>query len=79
MTRVQLVSGDLLLPGPSGGLRFPAMWLRDNCPGPEGCDPRSGQKLFGITDIPNGIVVTAADLDALASSLAVLERAEEAA
>jgi gamma-butyrobetaine dioxygenase len=36
MTRVQVVSGDLLL-------------------------PRSGQKLFGITDIPNEVVVTAAD------------------
>jgi gamma-butyrobetaine dioxygenase len=56
MTRVQVVSGDLLF----GGRRFPAVWLRDNCPGPECHDPQSGQKLFGITDIPNEIVVSAA-------------------
>ncbi|MGW4896123.1 2-trimethylaminoethylphosphonate dioxygenase [Kitasatospora sp. NPDC004240] len=38
-------------------------WLRDNCPC-DGCrDPRSGQKLFAITDLPDG--------------LAVAERAEE--
>jgi gamma-butyrobetaine dioxygenase len=61
MTRVQVVSGDLLLTGPRGGLRFPAVWLRDNCPGPECRDPGSGQKLFGITDIPNETVVTAAE------------------
>jgi gamma-butyrobetaine dioxygenase len=60
MTRVQVVSGDLLLGGPAGR-RFPAVWLRDNCPGPECRDQRSGQKLFGITDIPNEIVVSGAD------------------
>jgi gamma-butyrobetaine dioxygenase len=32
--------------------RIPAIWLRDNCPCPECVDPVSGQKLFGITDLP---------------------------
>ena len=42
-------------------LRFPAVWLRDNCPCPECLDPGSGQKLKDITDIPNGLAVTAAE------------------
>jgi gamma-butyrobetaine dioxygenase len=42
-------------------LRFPAVWLRDNCPCPECLDPVSGQKLKDITDIPNGTAVTAAE------------------
>jgi gamma-butyrobetaine dioxygenase len=33
-----------------GGL--PAVWLRDNCPCPRCRDPRTGQKLFQITDLP---------------------------
>ncbi|MFI6585196.1 TauD/TfdA family dioxygenase [Embleya sp. NPDC050493] len=33
-----------------GGLS--AVWLRDNCPCPLCRDPRTGQKLFGITDLP---------------------------
>lgn len=32
--------------------RFPAVWLRDNCPCPLCAIPGSGQKLFGITDLP---------------------------
>jgi gamma-butyrobetaine dioxygenase len=32
--------------------RYPAIWLRDNCPCPECAVPGSGQKLFGITDLP---------------------------
>jgi hypothetical protein len=102
MTHVQAVSGDLELTDPGGrpgGLRFPAVWLRDNCPCRECRDPRSGQKLFGVTDIPNDVVVTAVEEAAesitvsyapgghrstfprswLASSLAVLRRAGEAA
>jgi gamma-butyrobetaine dioxygenase len=39
-------------------LRFPAVWLRDNCPCAECTDPGSGQKFRDITDIPNEIVVT---------------------
>lgn len=33
------------------------MWLRDNCPCPECRDPRSGQKLFQITDLPDDLAV----------------------
>ena len=32
--------------------RYPAIWLRDNCSCPECVDPGSGQKLYGITDVP---------------------------
>jgi gamma-butyrobetaine dioxygenase len=38
------------------GARYPAVWLRDNCPCAECALPESGQKLFGVTDLP-------ADLD----------------
>ncbi|MFC8718436.1 TauD/TfdA family dioxygenase [Kitasatospora sp. NPDC057198] len=38
-------------------------WLRDNCPCPECRDPRGGQKLFRIGDLPDGLaaVETAED------------------
>ncbi|MEW1861842.1 TauD/TfdA family dioxygenase [Streptomyces sp. NPDC088194] len=36
---------------------LPAAWLRDNCPCPECRDPRTGQKLFQITDLPRGLAV----------------------
>jgi gamma-butyrobetaine dioxygenase len=42
-------------------LRFPAVWLRDNCPCAECMDPGCGQKLKDITDIPNGLVVAAVE------------------
>ncbi|MFC4943541.1 TauD/TfdA family dioxygenase [Pseudonocardia sp. GCM10023141] len=32
--------------------RWPAIWLRDNCRCTDCRDPRNGQKLFGITDLP---------------------------
>ena len=32
--------------------RYPAIWLRDNCPCADCAVPGSGQKLFGITDLP---------------------------
>ena len=32
--------------------QIPAIWLRDNCPCPTCVDEVSGQKLFGITDLP---------------------------
>ncbi|MFE7190814.1 phosphonate degradation HD-domain oxygenase [Kitasatospora sp. NPDC057541] len=39
-------------------------WLRDNCPCAECRDPRSGQKLFQITDLPDGLTIAArAELD----------------
>jgi len=44
-----------------GGLRFPAIWLRDNCPCPQCRDPRTGQKLFGISDLPDDIAVAAVE------------------
>ncbi|MFJ4921014.1 TauD/TfdA family dioxygenase [Streptomyces sp. NPDC088725] len=31
---------------------MPLMWLRDNCPCPRCQDPRNGQKLFQITELP---------------------------
>lgn len=43
---------------------FPALWLRDNCPCTACRDPRSGQKLFQITDLPPAprpLSVTAGD------------------
>jgi gamma-butyrobetaine dioxygenase len=53
----QLVeSGELVL----AGSRFPAVWLRDNCPCPCCTDPGSGQRLVDVLDIPNGVTVSAA-------------------
>ena len=40
--------------------RFPAVWLRDNCPCAQCLDPGSGQKLHDITDIPEDLTVAAA-------------------
>jgi gamma-butyrobetaine dioxygenase len=40
-------------------LRFPAVWLRDNCLCAECMDPGSGQKLHGITELPDDLVITA--------------------
>ncbi len=42
-------------------LRFPAVWLRDNCPCAECLDPVSGQKLKDITELPDGLTVSAAE------------------
>ncbi|MEU1618340.1 TauD/TfdA family dioxygenase [Streptomyces sp. NPDC005722] len=39
---------------------LPAMWLRDNCPCAECRDPRSGQKLFQISSLPDGLRVGSA-------------------
>ncbi|HEX4791061.1 MAG TPA: TauD/TfdA family dioxygenase [Actinospica sp.] len=38
--------------GLADGARYPAVWLRDNCPCPEYALPNRGQKLFGVTDLP---------------------------
>ncbi len=54
---LELAAGDRLL-------RFPAVWLRDNCPCAECLDPRHLQGCY-------------ADLDGLASTLAVLRRKEK--
>ena len=50
---------DLELTAGGRRLRFPAVWLRDNCPCPECQHPGSGQKLKDITQIPNDVGVAA--------------------
>jgi DUF971 family protein len=42
-------------------LRFPAVWLRDNCPCADCLDPGSGQKLNDITELPDDLAVSAAE------------------
>jgi gamma-butyrobetaine dioxygenase len=42
-------------------LRFPAVWLRDNCPCVQCVDPGSGQRFHDITDIPDELVITATE------------------
>ncbi|MDH6134406.1 gamma-butyrobetaine dioxygenase [Kitasatospora sp. MAA4] len=37
---------------------FPPYWLRDNCPCTNCRDPRNGQKLFQITDLPDDLTIT---------------------
>ena len=48
-------AAELALNGDGAVRRFPAIWLRDNCPCPQCKDPHSGQKLFGIRDLPENI------------------------
>jgi gamma-butyrobetaine dioxygenase len=43
-------------------LRFPGVWLRDNCPCASCVDPDSGQKLNDITELPNGLTVSATEV-----------------
>ena len=38
-------------------VRYPAVWLRDNCPCPECLAPGTGQRRRDITDIPNGLAI----------------------
>jgi gamma-butyrobetaine dioxygenase len=54
-----MTGADLELMAGGRRLRFPAVWLRDNCPCPECRDPGSGQKLKDITEIPNDLGVAA--------------------
>jgi gamma-butyrobetaine dioxygenase len=51
---------DLELTVDGRDLRFPAVWLRDNCPCSECVVPGTGQKLRDITEIPNGLGITLA-------------------
>jgi gamma-butyrobetaine dioxygenase len=44
-------------PASADTLPFPAVWLRDNCRCASCLDQRSGQKLFGITDLPPDVAV----------------------
>jgi hypothetical protein len=53
-----LTGADLELAVSGRVLRFPAVWLRDNCPCPECVAPGTSQKLKDITDLPNGVAVT---------------------
>jgi gamma-butyrobetaine dioxygenase len=53
--------GELELGSDGYMLRFPAVWLRDNCPCAECRDPGSGQKLNDITELPEGLAVSAAE------------------
>ncbi len=50
---------DLVLAVGGRELRFPAVWLRDNCPCPQCQDPGSGQKYRDITDLPLDVGVAA--------------------
>lgn len=47
-------------------LPFPAVWLRDNCRCPQCRDPRSGQKLFTITDLAADLDIDRVETDASA-------------
>jgi gamma-butyrobetaine dioxygenase len=53
--------GDLEIKADGNLLRFPAVWLRDNCPCPDCLDPVSGQKLKDITELPDGLAVSTAE------------------
>jgi gamma-butyrobetaine dioxygenase len=53
-------SPDLELTVDGRRLRFPAVWLRDNCPCAECTDSGSGQKFLNITDIADELVVASA-------------------
>ena len=52
------MGADLELVAGGRALRFPPVWLRDNCPCPECLDPGTGQKRFDITGLPNGLGIT---------------------
>jgi gamma-butyrobetaine dioxygenase len=45
------------------GARYPAIWLRDNCGCAACAAAGSGQKLFGITDLPADPRIESADLE----------------
>jgi gamma-butyrobetaine dioxygenase len=53
--------GDLELIEDGRRLRFPAVWLRDNCPCAECRDPHSGQKYLNVTDLPAGLALACAE------------------
>jgi len=49
---------DLELVADGRPLRFPAVWLRDNCPCRQCRDPGTGQRLIDVTGMPNGLAIT---------------------
>jgi gamma-butyrobetaine dioxygenase len=57
------VSADLELAIGGRTLRFPTVWLRDNCPCPQCVAPGTGQKLNDITDLPDGLAVAGTEDD----------------
>jgi gamma-butyrobetaine dioxygenase len=65
-------AGGLTVTAGGRVLRYPAVWLRDNCPCAECADPLSGQKLRDITDIAPDCAVAAATLDDNSKKLAVV-------
>jgi uncharacterized protein DUF971 len=58
-----LTGPDLELTVSGQVLRFPAVWLRDNCPCPDCVAPGTTQKLKDITDLPNGVAVAHTEHD----------------
>jgi gamma-butyrobetaine dioxygenase len=53
--------GWLEFPAPDGrALRFPAAWLRDNCPCEQCLDPVTGQRLLDLAGIPAPVITAAA-------------------
>jgi gamma-butyrobetaine dioxygenase len=52
---------DLELEADGHMLRFPAVWLRDNCPCAECLDPVSEQKLQDITELPQDVAIGAVE------------------
>lgn len=51
------MTGSVDPTAPEVDLAFPAIWLRDNCPCTSCRDPRNGQRLFDITDLPATLAV----------------------
>src|SRR5262245_14811456 len=58
--QVSLVDGGLRLTVGNETLELGAMWLRDSSTDAESRDPVSGQRLFGITDLPADVRVESA-------------------
>ena len=54
--------GDLVFDADGNMLRFPAVWLRDNCPCAECLDPGSGQKLTDVTELPEALAVSGTEV-----------------
>ena len=58
---VRAGGGWLEVPAPDGrALRFPAAWLRDNCPCEQCLDPVTGQRLLDLAGIPAPAITAAA-------------------
>jgi len=61
--QVALVDGGLRITLGTETLELGAMWLRDSCTDAESRDLVSGQRLFGITDLPVDLRVESASTD----------------